>query len=255
MAKRRVIRKSPQTTNSALPPPSAERSPNKLLAMLPPDEYQRLHPLLGTIPLEFKKTLQRLGEKVQTVYFPGGGVCSITSTMEDGRMVEVATVGNEGMVGITAFLGDDFPPGEAMVQVPVPDGSAQTMTLKQFRTEVERRGPFYDLMRRYSQALMALIMQSVACNSLHSVEERCARWLLMTHDRAGADQFNLTQEFLAVMLGVRRSSVTVVAGTLHKAGLIDYGHKQITILDRKALEATSCECYRVVQAHFTRLLS
>jgi CRP-like cAMP-binding protein len=250
MAKRRAIRESPPPANGRPPP---ERSPNKLLARLPPDEYERLYPQLGTIPLNFKQTLQSSGEKVKTVYFPAGGVCSVTSTMEDGRMVEVATIGNEGLVGVSAFFGDDFPPGEAMVQVA--DGFAHTLTVELFRAELNRHGPFYDLVRRYSQALIALIMQSVACNSLHSIEERCARWLLMTHDRVGTDQFNLTQEFLAVMLGVRRPSVSIVAQTLHEAGLIDYGHKQITILDRKALEATSCECYRVVQAHFARLLS
>ncbi|MCA1651853.1 MAG: Crp/Fnr family transcriptional regulator [Acidobacteria bacterium] len=207
---------------------------------------------MGTVPLKFKQILHRQGEKIDTIYFPAGGVCSITSTMTDGRMVEVATVGNEGMVGSTAFFGEDVHPGESMVQVP--DGFAQTMSVRVFRAELDRRGPFYSLAARYSQALMLLIMQSAACNRLHSVEERCARWLLMTHDRAGADRFKLTQEFLSVMLGVRRPSVSIVAKTFHKAGLIDYGHKQIAILDRKGLEATSCECYRVIQAHFARLL-
>jgi CRP-like cAMP-binding protein len=206
------------------------------------------------MPLKFKQMLQKQGEKVTAVYFPGSGVCSIVNVMRDGRMVEVATVGNEGMVGITAFLGGDLPPGETFVQVPVPDGETQVMSVAAFQEENDRRGPFHDLMNRYAQALTAMIMQSTACNGLHSVEERCARWLLMTHDRVGADEFQLTQEFLAIMLGVRRPSVTIVMGALQKAGVIRYGSRITRVVDRKGLEAMSCECYAAVKAHFTRLL-
>jgi CRP-like cAMP-binding protein len=172
--------------------------------------------------------------------------------MEDGRMVEVATVGKEGMIGLTAFFGNERPFGGAMVQVPEVD--AQIMSVAVFRRETERRGAFRELMARYCQAFLAMVMQSSACNSLHPVEQRCARWLLMTHDRVGRNEFALTQEFLAVMLGVRRPTVTLVAGALQKAGLIEYGHRRIVILNRRALEAASCECYRVVTAHFDRLL-
>jgi CRP-like cAMP-binding protein len=233
------------------PPPSSR---NRLLAALPPDEYRRLQPLLTTVPLKFRQSLQKQGEKVSKVYFPGGGVCSVTSVMEDGRMVEVATVGDEGLIGIGAFFGDELPPGEALVQVAVPDGQAEVMGVEDFRREMDRHGNLFRLVRRYSLALTALIMQSAACNSLHCAEERCARWLLMTHDRVCGDEFSLTQEFLGVMLGVRRSTVTVIAGGLHKARLIDYSHKQIRIVDREGLEAASCECYRVVRAQFQRLL-
>jgi CRP-like cAMP-binding protein len=236
-----------------LPPPEP-RSRNRLLAALPADEYQRLRPMLAIIPLTFKQTLHKHGEKVSHVYFPGGGVCSMTSAMEDGRMVEVATVGNEGLIGIAAFFGDELPSGDAMVQVPVAGGEAEVMTVGNFRREMERRGPLFELVRRYSIALTTLIMQSAACNSLHSAEQRCARWLLMTHDRINGDDFSLTQEFLAVMLGVRRSTVTVIAGALHEARLIEYSHKHIRVIDRKGLEAASCECYRVVHAQFRRLL-
>jgi CRP-like cAMP-binding protein len=204
--------------------------------------------------LKFKQMLQKQGEKVTSVYFPASGVCSIVNVMKDGRMVEVATVGNEGMIGITAFLGGDHPPGETFVQVPVPNGETQVMPVAAFREEVDRRGPFHDLMSRYAQALTAMIMQSTACNGLHSIEERCARWLLMTHDRVGLDDFHLTQEFLAIMLGVRRPSVTLVMGTLHKAGVIDYRKRMTRVLHRQGLEALSCECYGVVRAHFDRLL-
>jgi CRP-like cAMP-binding protein len=245
-----AIRRLSPTRNR--PPPDPGQSRNKLLAALPADEYRRLLPHLKTVALEFKQTLQKADEEIRTIYFPGGGVCSVVTVMEDGRMVEVATVGNEGMIGVTAFLGDELPSGEAMVQVPEVD--AQVMSAAVFKKEIQRRGPFRDVVARYCQAFVALVMQSSACNSLHPVEQRCARWLLMTHDRVGQDEFPLTQEFLAVMLGVRRPTVTIVAGALHKAGLIDYGHRRVVILDRKALEAASCECHRVVKAHFDRLL-
>jgi CRP-like cAMP-binding protein len=243
-----------RSSSAAIIPNRPPPSPNKLLAALPAADYLRILPSLHTIPLKFKQMLQKYGEKVTTVYFPGSGVCSIVNVMQDGRMVEVATVGNEGMIGITAFLGGDFPPGETFVQVPVPNGETQLMTVAAFREEIDRRGPFHELMNRYTQALTAMIMQSTACNGLHSVEQRCARWLLMTHDRVGHDEFQLTQEFLAIMLGVRRPSVTIVMGTLHKAGVIDYGSRMTRVVNRKGLEAMSCECYSVVKATFARLL-
>lgn len=172
--------------------------------------------------------------------------------MNDGRMVEVATVGPEGMVGITIFLGGDVSPGEAFVQVPGGDG--QSMPVDAFKRELARRGAFNGVISRYSQALQVLLMQSIACNSLHSVEQRCARWLLMTQDRAGSDHFQLTHEFLGFMLGVRRPTVSLVLGSLDKAGLIQTGTKKITIRNRRRLEATSCECYQVVTDAFNRLL-
>jgi CRP-like cAMP-binding protein len=250
IANRRLVRPIASGTVPSRPPPSA----NKLLAALPPGDYLRILPSLRNIPIKFKQVLQKQGEKVSNVYFPSSCVCSIVNVMKDGRMVEVATVGNEGMIGITAFLGGDLPPGETFVQVPVPDGASQVMSVAAFREEVDRHGPFQDVMNRYAQALTAMIMQSTACNGLHSVEERCARWLLMTHDRVGFDEFQLTQEFLAIMLGVRRPSVTIVMGALHKAGVIEYGKRMTRVVNREGLEAMSCECYSVVKGHFDRLL-
>ena len=250
IANRRSVRPIATGTVSSRPPPSA----NKLLAALPPADYLRIFPSLRIIPIKFKQVLQKQGEKVTDVYFPASCVCSIVNVMRDGRMVEVATVGNEGMIGLTAFLGGEFPPGETFVQVPVPGGESQVMSVAAFRQELDRHGPFHDLMNRYAQALTAMIMQSTACNGLHSVEERCARWLLMTHDRVERDDFQLTQEFLAIMLGVRRPSVTIVMGRLHEAGVIDYGRRMTRITNRRGLEALSCECYGVVKAHFDRLL-
>jgi hypothetical protein len=171
------------------------RSPNKLLAALPEEDYLRLLPSLKTVPIKLKQVLHKAGENIDTIYFPGGGVCSVTNVMSDGRMVEVATIGNEGVVGITVFLGGSVAVGEAFVQVP--DGDGQSMSAEAFRRELDRRGPFYDLISRYAQALQSLIMQSAACFSMHTVEERCSRWLLMTHDRWRAMIFNSPTSFSA----------------------------------------------------------
>ena len=231
-------------------PPPVSR--NKLLAALPEGEYRRIAASLTPVSLTLKQLLHKHGSKIDTVYFPSGGVCSITNVMTDGRMVEVATIGNEGMVGMTIFLGGEIAPGETFVQVP--DGTGHAMSADAFREQLDRRGPFYDVMSRYSQALHALIMQSAACNTLHSVEERAARWLLMTHDRVGAQEFQLTHEFLGYMLGVRRPTVSLVLGTLDNAGAIQNGMKKIRILNRQRLEKASCECYEAVQRTFDRLL-
>lgn len=242
-----MVKRSPR------PPPGEKQSPNKLLAALPASDYQRILPSLTTIPIKFKQVLHRNGGKIDTVYFLGGGVASVTNVMADGRMVEVATIGNEGVIGgITIVLGGNVSPGEAFIQVP--DGEAQSMPVDAFRREIDRRGPFYDLISRYAQALQILMMQSTACNSMHSVEERCSRWLLMTQDRVEGDQLLLTHEFLGYMLGVRRPTVSLVLGTLDKAGVISNGNKKITVVDRERLEATSCECYRAVRNAFDRLL-
>jgi CRP-like cAMP-binding protein len=237
---------------AALTRPPERRSPNKLLAALPQADYRRIFSSLTTVPLSFKQVLHKAGGKIDAVYFPGGGVCSVTNVMSDGRMVETATIGNEGMVGMTAFFGGDVAVGEAFVQVA--GGSAQSMPLDAFTHELDRRGPFYEVIGRYGQALQALIMQSAACFSMHSVEERCCRWLLMTHDRVGQDNFQLTHEFLSYMLGVRRPTVSLVLGTLDRAGVVLNGTKKITIVNRKRLEDMSCECYQVVKSTFDRLL-
>ena len=227
-------------------------SPNKLLAALPALEYQRILPTLTTVSLKLKQILHKNREPIRTVYFPGGGVCSITNIMDDGRMVEVATIGREGFVGITAFTGDGIAIGDAFVRVP--NGEGQSMSVEAFRQELNRRGAFYDVIARYSQAHLALVMQSIGCNALHLVEERCARLLLMTQDRVGRNEFQLTHESLSMMLGVRRPTVTLVLGTFHKAGIVNNGSKKITVLDRERLQKLSCECYRVVKDTFTHLL-
>jgi CRP-like cAMP-binding protein len=167
-------------------------------------------------------------------------------------MVEAATVGNEGMLGIEAFLSDDaVAPGDTMIQVP--DTDAEKMTVTDFRRLVGELGAFRTIVGRYAQVVIAQMMQSTACNALHQVQQRCARWLLMTHDRMDQQDFHLSHEFLAVMLGVQRPTVSIVASTLQQAGLIRYTHGRVSVKDRKGLEAAACECYPIIRAHFDRL--
>ncbi len=188
----------------------------------------------------------------QKIYFLGGGVCSITTVTADGQKAGVATVGNEGLIGMSAFGGDPESGETAVVEIA--EGDAQVMDVKVFRREMERRAAFHDLIHRYAQAFAESLMQSVACNALHSVEKRCARCLLDFRDRVGRNEFPLTQDALAAMLGVRRASITLAAGALHRAGLIDRAHKNIVVRNPTGLEAAACECYAVVKGHFARLL-
>src|SRR5687767_5401733 len=188
---------------------SVPRSSNKLLASLPLEDYQRIAPGLRSVPVKLRQVVQKQDEPIEDVYFPGGGAFSLVKTLQDGKVAEVATVGAEGAVGASVFFGQRIADCEALVQVTGP--GAQVMSAELFKTEMERRGAFYNRVVRYNQALMSQIMQTTVCNGLHSAEQRCCRWLLMTHDRAGTDEFELTHEFLATMLGVRRPTVTIVA--------------------------------------------
>ena len=226
---------------------------NLLLASLPRDVFARLEPELTKVSVALKQTLLEPNRVIEEVYFPVTGVMSLVLELQDGGRAEVGTVGNEGMVGVPVFLGADTSPTRCFSQVP---GDALTLPVPKFREALAAAdGVLHRLVARYSQAVLNQISQSVACNHLHSIEQRTARWLLMTHDRVGGDEFPMTQEFLAQMLGVRRPSVTIAAGLLEKAGMIAYKRGRITIVDRERLEATSCECYRVVRAEFDRLLA
>ncbi len=236
---------------SATRPPPETTPANRLLAALPAADRQRISSHLRGVVLEFHDILHQKGEPIGHVYFPGGGVCSLVTPLADGRTVEMAMVGCEGLVGASAALNGDIAQETSMVQV-ASDGSR--MTIGAFRAEMNRRGPFYDLVTRYGQATLAFIMQSVACNALHPVEQRLSRWLLMAHDRLNTDQFPLTQELLSTMLGSTRPTVTIVAGTLRRAGLIEYRHGRMTVLNRAGLEACSCECYRSVDDAFRTLV-
>lgn len=224
---------------------------NRLLTALPREEYERLLPHLETVSLDLKKIIYQPNEPIEYVYFPNSGLISMVALMEDGAVVEVGTVGSEGMAGVPIVLGSDQIPTQAIVQIA---GDGLRMKVAVFKREVLSGGPFHILLQRYTQALFNLVAQSVACNSQHSIEQRCCRWLLMSQDRVGSDQFLLTQEFFAQMLGVRRASVSVVAAILQKAGFISYTRGKMKILDREGLESGSCECYAVVKREFERLL-
>jgi len=239
-------------SKNAITPGIKHWSVNHLIASLPAEDYQRVSSELTWRPLKVRQVLHKHGEPVSEIYFPGRSVCSITNVMEDGGVVEVATVGREGLVGIAAVFGAPVATGEAFVQVAAEP--AAVMSVDAFRREMDRRGAFHERVTRYSQMFVNMLMQSVACNGLHSAEERCCRWLLMTHDRIAQDEFPLTHEFLAIMLGVRRPTVTLVMAELTRSGIISHVRGHIRIVDRPALEAASCECYRNIRMVSDRLL-
>jgi len=225
---------------------------NRLLAALPQEDYQRLLPHLEAIPLVSGETLYEPGEPFHHVYFPTGGIISTIIEMEDAAAVETGLIGNEGMTGLHVFLGSAVVPLKTVVQVP---GSAMRMKADVFHAEISRSTSLHGLLHRYTDAFLIQTAQSVACNCLHPLAQRCCFWLLKAHDRVGVEQFPLTQEFLAAMLGVRRPSVQPVAHSLREAGLIRYTRGNITIVNRKGLEAASCSCYRIVKSKFDRLAS
>ena len=224
---------------------------NRLLATLPAEVYAQVAKDLRLIEVVVGKALLDHGAPVRDVYFPNGGVYSVTNQMRDGELVEVATVGTEGMLGVSVFLGDLLGTGRTLQQVP--NGLLPAMPVAKFIKHTAQPGPFREVVARYAQAHLLQVMQCTACNALHRLEQRCARWLLQTHDRVGADEFLLKQEFLAIMLGASRPTVTVVMGTLQKAGSISSRYGRIRILDRKKLEKASCECYEVILGQFRRL--
>ena len=224
---------------------------NRILAALPKPDYKRLLSQMERVSLESKHPAYDVDRPIKFVYFPLTGVFSLITVMEDGEGVEVATVGNEGMIGLPLFLGVDRTSGKAFTQVP---GDALCMSESAFKLEIRRKGPLTQALQLYTQALMIQISQGMACNGIHSIRQRCARWLLMTHDRVASETFPLSQEFLALMLGVRRAGVSQVAAELKQAGWITYARGVIRILDRKALEKASCECYQVIKKEFDRLL-
>ena len=243
------LAKTPQTLTSS----ASHGTMNDLLVSLPPEDFERVSPELTWRPLKVRQLLHKHGEPLSEIYFPGRSVCSITHMMEDGSVVEVATIGREGIIGVSAAFGTPVATGDAFVQVA--GEPAAVMGIDAFRREMDRRGAFFDRITRYSQAFVNMLMQSVACNGLHSAEQRCCRWLLMTHDRIGQDDFALTHELLAIMLGVRRPTVTLVLADLTRAGIVSHVRGRIRIVDRQGLERASCECYRNVRTVFDRLLS
>lgn len=227
------------------------RGKNQLLFALSPEVHQRLKPYLQTVRLERQQLLYSPGELVTDAFFPNGGVISIVAAMEDGDTVEVALVGSEGFIGVGAVLGDSHINHQVIVQT---ETTATRLPMEQVKAEFDRGGELQRLSLRYAQARMLLIAQGSACNRLHTIEERLARRLLLMQDRVGSNQLMLTQEFMAEMLGTRRSGLAVAIGTLQQAGIIASRRGMVTIRDREALEAVSCECYRMIKSHFQRLL-
>lgn len=227
------------------------RPGNRLLDALPGEELERLRPHLEAVRLEQREPVYEAGVPIDHVYFPTSGVFSLVTTMRDGSVIEVSTVGNEGMLGLQAFLDGGTMPIGAFSQV---SGDSLRMATDTFKREVGAGGGLPVVLHRYVQAVIVFAAQSSACNALHPVRQRCARWMLLTHDRVGSDEFPLTHEFLSEMLGVRRASVTEVAGSLQREGLIRYGRGRMAVLDRAGLEAASCECYGVIRGEFDRLI-
>src|SRR5277367_142389 len=220
---------------------------NRLLARLPPAEYQRLRPRLQVVPLALKHVLYEARWSIDYAYFPNRGVVSALTVMEDGRAIEVATIGDEGMVGLPLLVGARTTANRVIVQVP---GEALRMAKDVLREEVSRDSPLRRLLVLYHTAFLAQVSLAVACNGLHSVHQRCCRWLLMTQDRAHSDVFPMTHEFLAEMLGVRRSTVSEVLEPFQEEDFIRYSRGKVTILDREGLKAGSCECYRRISEEF-----
>jgi CRP-like cAMP-binding protein len=232
--------------------PAAPAGPrNRILAALPPEERERLQPSLELVRMEIREVVFEPNQPIEHVYFPEDLMVSILGVMEDGSAIETGTVGNEGMAGVPVFLGAMQMAGQAFVQI---SGSAWRMPAAALREEVRRGGALAELLGRYTQALFTLVAQSSACNRKHPMEQRCARWLLMAHDRVDGDTMDLTQHFLSQMLGVRRATVTEAAGALQGRGLIEYTRGRITILDRDGLEAAACACYGIIRGEFARLL-
>lgn len=223
---------------------------NRLLAALPAEDYQRLQPHLEFVTLPLRQSIYEAGDPITTVYFPRSAMVSLVATLEDGSTMEAGLVGQEGMTGIAALLGGTTKAHRAFVQVA---GDGWRLKVSVLQEEFDRGGALQKLLLRYVQALFTQVAQTGVCNRFHTTEERLARWLLLVADAVQSEEFPLTQEFIAQMIGVRRSGVTVAAGMLSHAELIRYTRGHINIVDRKGLEEFSCECYSVVRDEFAWL--
>jgi len=225
---------------------------NHLLAALPAAEYERLLPHLELVPMPLGEALYESGGRLRHVYFPTTSIISLLYVMEDGASAEIAVVGNEGILGVSLFMGGETTPSRAVVQSA---GFGYRLKAQVLKEEFNRAGPVLRLLLRYTQALITQMAQTAVCNRHHSVQQQLCRWLLLSLDRLATDELTMTQELIANMLGVRREGVTEAAGELQRAGVIRYARGRITVLDRTRLEQSACECYDVVKKEFDRLLS
>jgi CRP-like cAMP-binding protein len=224
---------------------------NHLLEALPATDYQRLAPHLELIKMPLGEALYESGGRLQYVYFPTTSIVSLLYVMEDGASAEIAVVGNEGILGISLFMGGETTPSRAVVQSA---GEGYRLSATRMKEEFNRAGPLMRLLLRYTQALITQMAQTAVCNRHHSVEQQLCRWLLLSLDRLSSNELTMTQELIADMLGVRREGVTEAAGKLQRAGLIEYSRGHIKVLNRPGLEKRVCECYQVVKTEFDRLL-
>jgi CRP-like cAMP-binding protein len=224
---------------------------NHVLDALPASDFERLAPHLEHCALDLGDVLYEPGRAMRYVYFPTTAIVSMLYVMEDGASAEIAIVGNEGILGISLFMGGESTPSRAVVQSA---GHGYRMKAQLLKTEFERYGILMHLLLRYTQALITQMAQTAVCNRHHSVDQQLCRWLLLSLDRLCSNELTMTQELIANMLGVRREGVTEAAGKLQDAGLVEYRRGKITVLDRARLEARSCECYQVVKKEFDRLL-
>lgn len=236
-------------------PPHDPRQ-NRLLAALPVDEYARLLPHLGLVPMPLGKVLCEPGSQLHHAYFPTTSIVSLLYVMEDGASAEIAVIGNDGVVGVALFMGGETTTSRAVVQSAGHAYRLPGQLLKDafHRAGGRRAGALQSLLMRYTQALLTQMAQTAVCNRHHSVDQQLCRWLLLSLDRLPSNELAMTQELIANMLGVRREGVTEAAGKLHHAGLINYSRGKITVADRPGLEARVCECYAVVKKEFDRLL-
>lgn len=231
-------------------PPPQGKPLNHLLRNLPAEEARKLAPHLETIQLDLHDEIYASESEIADVYFPETVMISLVTEMADGTTVEMGVVGRYGMTGLAAFLGSRTVPSAAFVQIA---GEALRMTLPQFRRLVTPTTRLYARLMLYTQAFLVQSGQAAACNALHTLQQRCARWLLTVADQIGTSKFQLTQEFLAQMLGVRRAGVTTAEGALRKRGLIAIARGTISIQDRAGLEKATCECYRIIRKESERL--
>jgi CRP-like cAMP-binding protein len=230
---------------------SAQPSQNRLIAALPPDEAARWLPLLESVDMPLGSVLYESGGTLSHVYFPTTSIVSLLYVMENGASAEIAVVGNEGIVGVSLFMGGESTPSRAVVQSA---GRAFRLKANSMKAEFDRAGPVLHLLLRYTQALITQMAQTAVCNRHHTLDQQLCRWLLLSLDRLQGNQLVMTQELIANMLGVRREGVTEGALKLQRAGLISYARGHITVLDRAGLEKRSCECYSVVKKEYDRLL-
>jgi CRP-like cAMP-binding protein len=232
---------------------SARHNPkqNHLLATLPAEILERLSPHLELVSMPLGEVICESNGQLQHFYFPTSAIVSLHYVMESGASAEIAGVGNEGVLGVSLFMGGNTTPSQATVQT---GGYGYRLKERLMMEEFNRAGPMMRLMLRYTQALMTQMSQTAVCNRLHSVEQQLCRWLLLTIDRLPSTELTMTQELIASMLGVRREGITEIAGNLQREGLISYRRGHITVLDRSGLESHACECYDVVKKEFHRLL-